>query len=150
MNIGLGQQTMLEDIYLGSLLHDYGKVLIQNKFFDNPGSKECEHAIRKHPELGKTSLLLGSDFNDEVIKIITEHHERHDGKCYPKGLRGNKIYQLTKLVSIASIFDNFETEDNGPIPERHSRAIKKLASDKGNFFDPKILEKCIKALQFVI
>lgn len=146
MNIGYAQQRLLENIYLGALMHDFGKVRINSKHLEDPNSEEYKTAMRKHPQLGKTSLLLDSGFPDEVLRIISEHHERHDGRGFPKGLKGGRIFDLTKIVSIANNFDNHVRTGTGPIPQRQQMALAKLAQDKGHLFDPKILHKCIKAL----
>lgn len=43
---------------------------------------------------------------DEVLDIVGDHHERQDGKGYPKGIKGNLIYDLANIVSIANFFDH--------------------------------------------
>lgn len=149
MNMGYSQQLMLENIYLGGLLHDYGKVKINSKHFENPNSKAYAMAMRKHPELGRNSLLMDESFPDEVLRIILEHHERHDGAGYPRGIKGAKIYDLTKIVAIANIFDNLVMAGKGSVPERQKAALLELEKDNGHVFDPRILEKAIKVLRFV-
>lgn len=151
VSIGYAQQLILETIYLGALLHDYGKTKIDARILENPNSNEYKKNIVKHPTLGKNTLLLESGFSDEVLRIIAEHHERFDGKGYPKNLKGHRIYDLSKIVSIANTFDNYVmTPSSLTIPERQQNAIKLLEQDDGRAFDPKILEKCVKALKTVM
>ncbi|MBI2520768.1 MAG: HD domain-containing protein [Bdellovibrio sp.] len=151
LNTGYSQQLILENIYLGGLLHDFGKTKIDAKILEEPPtSKKYQTAIRKHPELGKTSLLLDSGFSDEILRIVGEHHERQDGTGYPKGLKGNKIYDLTKIISIANVFDNLVMSTQGEIKGRQIKAFRFLESDQGKMFDPKILGKCLRALERVI
>lgn len=149
LNIGYGQQTLLETIYIGALLHDYGKVRINPKFLENPNTPSYATAMRKHPSLGKTALLLDSGFSDEVLRIIAEHHENHDGSGYPRGIKGHKIYDLTKIVSIANVFDNLVVQQTGPLSERQQKALDIISKDGGKMFDPKILKKSVRAIQFV-
>ncbi|MEK6623431.1 MAG: HD domain-containing phosphohydrolase, partial [Bdellovibrionota bacterium] len=78
------------------------------------------------------------------------HHERQDGTGYPKGLKGNKIYDLTKIISIANIFDNQVMNSEGDIKGRQMKAFRVLENDPGKMFDPKILGKCLRALERVI
>ncbi len=150
MNTGYSQQLILENIYNGGLLHDFGKTRVNAKFLEDPNSKEALAAMKKHPELGKTALLLDSGFPDEVLRIIGEHHERHDGKGYPKAIKGPKIYELTKIVSIANEFDNVAMAATGDARQRQQRAYKELEADQGKIFDPKILGKCLRALEPLI
>jgi putative nucleotidyltransferase with HDIG domain len=150
LNCGYNQQVMLENIYLGALLHDYGKLKISANLLEDPNSPAYDSALKKHPHLGKTALLLDSGFPDEVLRIIAEHHERHDGKGYPKGIKGPRIYELTKIVSIANEFDNIVMKEQGPISQRQRRALKFITEDQGKIFDPKLLAKCIRAIEPVI
>jgi len=151
LNTGYSQQLILENIYLGGLLHDFGKTKIDPKVLEEPQtSKKYQTAIRKHPELGKTSLLLDSGFSEEVLRIVGEHHERQDGTGYPKGIKGSKIYDLTKIISIANVFDNLVMASQGEIKGRQIKAFRVLESDQGKMFDPKILGKCLRSMERVI
>jgi putative nucleotidyltransferase with HDIG domain len=150
LNIGYGQQMILENIYIGALLHDYGKISIEQKYFENPNSPESIEQIKKHTKIGKNALVAQTTFTEEILKIVEEHHEQHDGKGYPKGLKGGRIYDLTKIVSIANYFDNLVSKFDGDFVDAQVAAIKVLEGDNGKMFDPKILEKCLKALKFVV
>lgn len=153
MNTGYSQQLILEHIYLGALLHDYGKTKIDKKNLEAPtNSKQYITAMRKHPEVGKTSLLIDSGFPDEVLRIIGEHHEKNDGTGYPKGLKGGKIYELTKIVSVANTFDNYimEMDPKEDHFVKMKKAFKMLESDQGKIFDPKILAKCLRTIERVM
>ncbi len=150
LNIGYAQQILLENIYLGALLHDYGKTKIDPKILENPDCAQYAQELRTHPQVGKKALLLDSGFSTEILKIVEEHHERADGKGYPKGLKKNQIYDLSKIVSIANIFDNLVMKLDGPIPIRQKKAIRMLEQDNGKVFDFKLLEKSIKALKEIV
>jgi len=150
MNAGYNQQIILENIYIGALLHDYGKVKIDPKYLEDPKSKKYESAMRKHPELGRTALLLDSGFSEEALRIVAEHHERNDGTGFPKGLKGARIYELTKIVSIANIFDNLVMKGEGEPRARQIKAYRSIEKDPGKMFDPKVLGKCLRILERVI
>jgi putative nucleotidyltransferase with HDIG domain len=150
INTGYAQHVILENIYMGALLHDIGKTKINPEYLNHKDGHEYKTAIKKHPGLGKTTLLLEGSLPDEVLRIIDEHHERNDGKGYPKGLKGRAIYELTKIVSIANVFDNLIRQNDGPIPDRQRKALKVIENDNDLVFDPKIKAKCVKALKKVI
>ncbi len=149
ISLGFDQSQMLENIYVGALLHDYGKTRISPKYLENPGSDVYKKAMRKHPALGKTALLLDSGFPDDVLRIIAEHHERHDGKGYPRGLKANRIHDLSKIVGIANYFDNMVMKGEGDIHNRQQKALDILRQDSNRIFDAKILSECITALEAV-
>ena len=151
INIGYAQQLILENIYNGALMHDYGKVKIDPQKLEDPSSPIYQKAILKHPDLVKTTLLLESGFNDEVLRIIHEHHECNDGTGYPRGLKGNRIYDLSKIVSIANVFDNrILSGQEDSLTGKQIAAFRLIESDQGKLFDPKILGKCLRVLERVI
>ena len=150
LNIGYGQFKLLETIFLGGLLHDYGKTRIKEEYLQDPDSDLFKDAMIQHAELGRNSLILDSDFSDEVLRIIMEHHERHDGKGYPKGIRGGKIFDLTKIVSFANSFDNLVLSGTGALPVRQRKALELLSKDSGKRFDPKILDKCLRTMDSIV
>jgi putative nucleotidyltransferase with HDIG domain len=150
LNIGYGQFRLLEIIFLGGMLHDYGKTRIKEEYLQDPESDIFKDAMVQHAELGRNALMLDSEFSDEALRIVMEHHERHDGKGYPKGIRGNKIFDLTKIVSFANAFDNLVMDSTGALPVRQRKALDTLAKDSGKSFDPKILEKCLRAMDKIV
>lgn len=149
-NLGYTSQQVLEDIYLGAILHDYGKTRMSSKIMSMPDSPLYEEALKKHPSLGKTSLLLDGKLSDEALRIVSEHHERFDGKGFPRGLKGSKIYDLTKIVSIANAFDKLVEKGSGDISIRSRKAIEVLQKDQGRYFDPRMLARCIRAMNEVM
>ncbi|HLE10702.1 MAG: hypothetical protein A2504_02485 [Bdellovibrionales bacterium RIFOXYD12_FULL_39_22] len=154
INIGYEQHALLETIYTGGLLHDFGKTRIDKRYLEDINSPEYETAMKKHPTLGKTSLIVDNGLSDEVLRIVVEHHENVDGTGHPRGLNGSRIYELTKIVSIANAFDNLVQKDDGPISiaEKQKKAIKRLELEvkSGKIFDTRILSKSLKALDLIL
>lgn len=148
---GLDKKEDLELIYTGAMLHDYGKVVIDIHAIDPiklPQKYISE--LKRHPDVGRISLLMENGIPTESIKIIHEHHERHDGKGYPKGLKKTQISQFTKIVSIANYFDNIVAKGTGSLKIKQINAINQLQKDNGHFFEPDLLQKCISYLRPVI
>ena len=153
LHLGYNQQKILENIYIGALLHDYGKVVINLSNIDPIRyPKKYLTELNRHPDVGRVALLLESGVPEESILIIQEHHERHDGKGYPSGLTGNKIYSLTKIVSIVNHFDNIvcNNKTKKSLNDRQVYAFNEISKDKGQLFDPKVLAKCLEALRPII
>ena len=150
INLGYGQQIVLENLYNGALFHDYGKVLINPKYFENTQSTAFKHAMKKHPEFGKRELEKSNLYTNDTLKIILQHHEQYDGEGYPHKMKGSKIYELSKIVSIANVFDNYVMAYTGTEKERKEKALNELEKDKGKMFDPTLLTKSVKTMRLVM
>jgi putative nucleotidyltransferase with HDIG domain len=106
--LGLSPED-LERLQAAALLHDYGKIAVRDRFLQKPGKlDDAEFAYMKaHAE--KTAEFLGylvfpPDMR-EVPVIAAQHHERMDGKGYPKGLSGEAILPGARIVAAADVFD---------------------------------------------
>jgi putative nucleotidyltransferase with HDIG domain len=106
--IGLSPED-LERLQAAALLHDYGKIAVRDRFLQKPGKlDDAEFAYMKaHAE--KTAeflsyLVFPPDMR-EVPVIAAQHHERMDGKGYPKGLSGDAILPGARIVAAADVFD---------------------------------------------
>lgn len=96
---------------IGALLHDIGKARIPRSILKKPGIlNEHEFAVVKlHPDFGLELVAKEPGISDLVRSIIVQHHERCDGKGYPRGLKGNEICEAAKIVAIADVYDALTT-----------------------------------------
>jgi HD-GYP domain-containing protein (c-di-GMP phosphodiesterase class II) len=97
---------MLNTIYLSGLLHDIGKIGIDDNVLRKPGkltAEEYEH-IKKHPELGFNILKDIRQIKDALPGVLY-HHESWDGGGYPDGLAGEDIPLLARILAVADSFD---------------------------------------------
>ena len=145
--LGLSRQEC-RSIYLASPLHDIGKVAISDRILLKPGTlDDVERAtIQTHAEIG-ARILRGSA--SDLIKLAAQiaggHHERWDGKGYPKGLAGEAIPLSARIVAIADVFDALTTERpyKKALPVAEALAI--LAAERGRHFDPACLDAFLSA-----
>lgn len=145
IQMGYSHQIILQHLAMGGLLHDVGKTQI--KVTDNDTKEVIEEKLLQHPALG-VQFMEAQKLPNEVKLIIMQHHECFDGTGYPNGLRGNAIYDLTRIVSIANVFDKLVGEKaNGTLVERQKAAIHELDRDLYRKFDPQKLEKALKILK---
>ncbi|HUR32953.1 MAG TPA: HD domain-containing phosphohydrolase [Vicinamibacterales bacterium] len=103
-------ETEIEVLRLGALLHDIGKIGISDDVLRKPGpltDQEFE-AIMEHPVLG-ARILRAIPFLLPHIDIVELHHERPDGLGYPRGLRGDDIPLLARIVHVADAYDAITT-----------------------------------------
>lgn len=135
----------LGEIAAGFFLHDIGKCKIPAEISQKKGSlTEQEWEImRKHPEHGHDMLRKFRLLRKETEIIVMQHHERHDGKGYPRRLRGRQIHPYSKLCSIADTFDALTS--HRPYRPAHSSfdALKIMHTEMKNEFDPKIFKKFV-------
>lgn len=107
---GLSEKR-LEILRIGALIHDIGKIGIDQDVLNKPGilDKQERAHIETHPLLGEKICTPLKAFKD-VRSIIRSHHEKLDGSGYPDGLMGDAINLETRIVTIADIFDALTTE----------------------------------------
>ena len=145
MQMGYSHAVTLQHIGAGGLLHDVGKSKVLIK--DEDTEEIVRDKMIEHPMLGAALLEGQEKIPNEVRTIVSQHHECFDGSGYPNRLRGNAIYDLTRIVSIANVFDDLMGEVRGTIYERQKEAIELLDTNYYNLFDPEKLDKSIKILK---
>lgn len=96
----------LKTLGLGALLHDIGKLRIPDKILSKVGKLTDQEfsIIKNHSRIGYRSLN-SSETMEDVRVIVRDHHEKCDGSGYPNGITADKITFLTKIVTVADIYD---------------------------------------------
>lgn len=100
----------LENLVVGALFHDVGKLLIPRKYLipSNLTMEEQKCFYQQHPLLGY-ELLMSNGIPAPICAIVKQHHEQYNGKGYPDGLMGNEIDFSAGVVSVADTFDCITT-----------------------------------------
>lgn len=124
-----------------ALLHDIGKLGVSNSVLDKPGKLDDDEwaAIKQHPALGETILSRIAAFQDLAV-IAGAHHERLDGKGYPRGIGETELDLETRIVTAADIFDALTADRpyRGPLPV--SKAFEIMTEGLGVSIDPACLD----------
>ena len=128
----------------GALLHDIGKLAISNSILDKPGKLTSDEfdVIKTHPVHSEAILASISVFTD-LAAVAGGHHERLDGKGYPRGLKGDEINLETRIVTTADIFDALTAERPYRAAMPVSQAFAIMEKDLDIAIDP----ICFRALQ---
>jgi len=102
----------LKELGVGALLHDIGKLQIEKEILNKPGKLTDDEygKVKYHPEYGYSILSAYKDVPPLSAAIAFQHHERWDGKGYPKGLKGEKIHEYSRIVAVADVFDALTTD----------------------------------------
>jgi putative nucleotidyltransferase with HDIG domain len=127
-----------------ALLHDIGKLGVSNAILDKPGKLDADEweAMKSHAALTETILSRIGAFAD-LARIAGAHHERLDGKGYPRGLRSHEIVLETRIISAADVFDALTADRPYRKAFPVSKALAIMAEDVGKAFDP----DCFAALR---
>lgn len=121
------------------LLHDIGKIAIDEGILNKPG-KLTEHErdeIKRHPDIGYR--ILSSSYEMlEIADCILAHHERWDGMGYPKGLKGEAIPRIARIIALADTYDAMTSERSYRKPLSEKDVLSEIQSNAGTQFDPEI------------
>jgi len=131
----------------GGMLHDVGKIGINDAILNKPGklNEEEYKAIKLHPSIG-AKIVKGISFLEPVAPYILEHHERFDGKGYPQGLAGENISIKGRVLAVADVFDAVTTDRTYHKALDPEVAFKEIiAKNALSQFDPKIVDALERA-----
>lgn len=139
--LGLNRQS-LNELAMGALIHDIGKVFINRNIVNKPGRLTTEEFIemKKHSEKGYNYLRTHGQVKDHALQAVLLHHEQYNGNGYPFGLSGDNIDFFGRIVCVADVYDAL-TSDR---PYRHamlpSDAMEYIMGGYGTMFDPKVVK----------
>ncbi|KJS87203.1 MAG: diguanylate cyclase [Desulfosporosinus sp. BICA1-9] len=130
------EQSILKAV---GLLHDIGKIAIDDSILNKPGKlteQEWEE-IKRHPDIGYRILSTSYDFL-ELADCILAHHEKWAGTGYPKGLKGEDIPRIARIIAIADSYDAMTSERPYRKAMSEEEACIEIRKNSGTQFDPKI------------
>ncbi|MBK26844.1 MAG: hypothetical protein CME70_22775 [Halobacteriovorax sp.] len=148
MAVGHGHSFVLENLYMGSIFHDYGKAKIPPEIYANPSHPEYDQWIKQHPENSVKIIRKSEGIPDQVFNIMLQHHEYYDGSGYPEGIKGSNIYSLAQIVSMANEIDNLLTQTKSlEAVDRYKKVIEMLTMGDGTKWDPKFFPRVTQAFK---
>lgn len=100
----------LRDLALGAILHDIGKLELDNNIIGKYDFSDDEiKEYNSHPEIGYKFLKKDIELSAVTRIIVLNHHENLDGSGFPLGIKSNKIHRMAKVVRVCNDFDNYTT-----------------------------------------
>lgn len=130
-----------EDIHLSGLLHDIGKVGVDDRILRKETKLDDDEfeQIKKHPEIG-CRILAGLSNLEHILPGVRHHHESFDGRGYPDRLKGEEIPLMARILAVADSYDAMGSDR----PYRAGMPLEKIESifgeNKGPQWDPRVIK----------
>jgi len=144
--LGLPQRS-LNELELLSMLHDIGKVGIDDSILNKPGKLNRSEwkAMQRHPEIGYRIAMTSPEL-EPIAEYILSHHERWDGTGYPRGLKGEEIPLLARILAVVDAYDAMTEDRVYRKALTVGEAIEEIRRNAGTQFDPEIARIFIECL----
>lgn len=153
MAIAFGRQLGYEgselfELGVCGLLHDVGKMKVPDDVLNKPGplSEEEFRIIQSHTEHGRDLLMAAGSDSARAVEAAWCHHERPDGKGYPRGLKGNEISRTAMIISIVDAYDAMTAERCYKPAKTPTEALKIMYECRGTHFDGELVDHFIQTV----
>lgn len=148
-HIGIKTYNHISALGIASILHDIGKVKIDNRLLNKAGELTATERsiVEKHPELGYEIVHRMGTIPELSEQIILQHHERPDGSGYPKRLKDSEINVMAKIVSLVDCFDALTSDRNYRQASSPLEAVEQMRGELKDEYDQKLLVEFIRMLK---
>lgn len=145
--LGLSQEV-IRQVRIGSLLHDVGKIGIQDAILLKPGPLTPDEylAIKRHPSIG-ASIMGKVRMLEEELPALDQHHERIDGQGYPLGLKDNQISLIGRIVAVADVFDAITSDRPYRLGVSAQEGLRILQNNTSGHLDPACVQALVEVYQ---
>jgi len=139
-HLGLSEDEQ-NDIYLSSLLHDIGKVGIDDRILSKPDQLTAEEFahIQRHPDIGY-QILKPLRHMQAILPGVRSHHEAYNGRGYPQGLAGDEIPLMARIIAVADSYDAMSSDR----PYRRGISVERVEDifrrGSGEQWDRRVIE----------
>jgi putative nucleotidyltransferase with HDIG domain len=134
-------ETQRELAHTAGLLHDIGRFALSDRVAERGRALTEEDwvAIQRHPELG-ADMLKDLGMYGPVAEIVLSHHERIDGRGYPRGLEADAIPEIAKIIAVAEVYDTLTASDTYRTRMSSFEALRELRRVAGTQLDAHYVE----------
>ena len=137
----------IEIVRDAGMLHDIGKISIPEHILKKTSQlTDEEYTVMKTHVENSTKMIRYLPDMDYVIPAVVGHHERYDGKGYPRGLRGNDIPLMARILTIADCFDAMTARRPYKQPLPIDYAVGELKKNSGTQFDPDLVSRFVSLI----
>lgn len=146
----IGRAMNLSEVEIAKLkdagfVHDIGKIAIEESLLNKRDALDDQEwkEMKQHPSIGYR-ILNSYDDTIELAQYVLAHHERWDGTGYPKGLKGEEIPRLARIIALAESYDVMTNDSVYKKAISKEAAIIEIQKNSGSQFDPEIVEIFVK------
>ncbi len=134
----------VQALRVASLLHDVGKMTVSREILNKPGRLDAEEVfqMKLHAAAGH-AILKDIRFPWPIAEGVLQHHERMDGSGYPRGLRGDEILPMARVLAIADVFDAMISARSYRPALELEVVLAELEGQAGTLLDARMVETCV-------
>ena len=142
------KKNQMRNLYWAGILHDIGKVGIENQVLNKPGKlTDAEYAkVKEHADYGYDILARQKDLQPIAV-MIKHHHEWWDGRGYPDGIKEHAIPLGSQIISVADMIATMATNRTYRKRQAKVRIINELKLYRGTQFSPKVVDAALELLE---
>jgi HD-GYP domain-containing protein (c-di-GMP phosphodiesterase class II) len=151
-SVGIARQLQLEEEMIktikdAAILHDIGKIGVRDDVLLETGRLTPEEfsEIKKHPVISG-SIVKSISSLQETGEIVSQHHERYDGRGYPDGLKDEEIHIGARIMAVADTYDAMTSNRSYRKALDPDYAVKEIKNEAGTQFDPRCVEAFLQYL----
>ena len=137
-------EKQVQALRVASLLHDVGKMTVSQEILNKPGQLNAEEyfQMKSHAEAGH-AILKDIRFPWPTAEAVLQHHERMDGSGYPRGLRGDDILPMARVLAVADVFDAMTSSRSYRHALEPEVALVELERQAGTLLDARMVKSCV-------
>jgi putative nucleotidyltransferase with HDIG domain len=138
----------IKEIALCALLHDVGKSRVPVEVLNKPGkfTREEAYIMAEHPTHGRNILMSVSEDFKQATDVAHSHHERIDGKGYPRGLSRGQISYYSRIVALADAYDAMTSHRCYGRAKPSETALKEILRARGSHFDSELANAFVECI----
>lgn len=142
--IGLENKTV-KRLHIAGLVHDVGKIGIPESVLSKPGrlTEEEFGIVKTHPDIGYRILKDIPQLRD-ILPGVLYHHERWDGRGYPRGITGDEIPLFARIIALADSFDAMSSDRTYRTARTRKWVLAEIDQCAGTQFDPELAKAFVK------
>jgi HD-GYP domain-containing protein (c-di-GMP phosphodiesterase class II) len=130
------------------MLHDIGKIGVPDELLHRPGklTEEEMERVRNHVQLGASMIEMLGEMHP-IVPLIRHHHECWDGTGYPDGLKGEEIPLISRIISVADMYDAMTSDRPYRSRRTHLEAVEEIKRTSGTKVDQRVAEVFLQVLK---